>query len=403
MATFEEARSAILGRVAALGSEVVPALDAVGRVVAADVVSWRDQPAWDNSAMDGYAVRAADTAHLSELRLAGYIPAGTSETQAVAPGTAAKILTGAPMPAGADAVVPVEEAEEREGRVVLQRPVVAGAHVRHKGEDVRAGEPLLRAGMVTGPAELAALAGHGLLSVRVVRRPRVAILSTGDELLEPGEPLSHGKIWNSNAIALAGAVKLLGGVPSVLEIARDERVPMRRLIGEGLRADVLLTSAGVSMGDRDLVRGVLEELGVEQVFWKVEMKPGHPTAFAMHGRTPVFSLPGNPVSAMVAFEQLVRPALLKMMGHRKVLRPVTKAVLQHEVRRKPGRVQFLRVRLERLPDGTLAAGSAGRQDTWYLTTSLHSDGLAIIPADQGAIPRGAVVDVEVTRPGFELL
>jgi len=285
---------------------------------------------------------------------------------------------------------------------MIHGAVRPGAHVRRRGEDVRAGDPLLRAGTILGPAELSALAASGRLSVSVIRRPRVAILSTGDELVEPGEALTPGKICNSNALALAAAVKLLGAEPTVLEIARDEREALRRLVSEGLQADVLITSAGVSMGDRDLVRAVLDELSVEQVFWKIDIKPGRPTAFAMRDHTPIFSLPGNPVSALLTFEQFVRPALLKMMGHGKVLRPVVKAVLHDEVVRRPGRVQFVRVRLERQQDGALAAWSAGNQDTGMLTTSLRADGLAVIPAEWGAVAPGSAVDVQVIRPGFEL-
>ncbi|HYU16307.1 MAG TPA: molybdopterin molybdotransferase MoeA, partial [Candidatus Acidoferrum sp.] len=210
MPTFEQARKTILDRVAALGSEVVPALDGVGRVLAANLAAPRDLPAWDNSAMDGYALRAEDAARLPALLLAGYIPAGASAAEPIAPGTAAKILTGAPLPVGANAVVPLEEAEERDGTLMIHGAVRPGAHVRRRGEDVRAGDPLLRAGTILGPAELSALAASGRLSVSVIRRPRVAILSTGDELVEPGEALTPGKICNSNALALAAAVKLLG-------------------------------------------------------------------------------------------------------------------------------------------------------------------------------------------------
>jgi molybdopterin molybdotransferase len=346
--------------------------------------------------MDGYAVRAADAAAPVDLRIAGYVPAGSRSTQAVAPGTAAKILTGAPVPPGADSIVPVEETEERDGRVFLAHPVRPGAHVRRKGEDIREGEPILRRGTVVGPPEVSLLAAFSRLSVPVVRRPRVAILSTGDELVEPGAPLSPGLIHDSNGLAVAAAVAQLGAEPLSLGIARDDRASLRARLAEGLRADAVVTTAGVSMGDRDLVREVLDELSVRQVFWKVDIKPGRPTAFAVHGRKPVFSLPGNPVSTLLTFDQFVRPALLKMMGHREVLRPLTQAVFDEDLARKPGRVSFLRVRLERR-EGGLVARTSGNQETGILKTMLRADGVAIIPADRGALRAGDVVDVQVLR------
>lgn len=400
MPSFEEARATILGHVSELEPEPVALLDAIGRVLAADVIAPCDMPRWDNSAMDGYAVRAADTATAAGLRVAGYIPAGTCSSEAVLPGTAAKILTGAPLPPGADTIVPVEEAEEREGSVFVPRNVRLGAHVRRKGEDIRAGESILARGTVVGAPEVSLLAGLSRLSIPVVRRARVAILSTGDELVSPGEPLSPGKIYDSNALAVAAAVKQIGGEPVSLGIARDDRASLRAALVEGLRADALVTTAGVSMGDRDLVREVLDELSVRQVFWKVDIKPGRPTAFAVHGAKPVFSLPGNPVSTLLTFDQFVRPALLKMMGHRAVLRPLVRAVFQEDFARKPGRVSFLRVRLERR-DGGLLARTSGNQETGILKTMLQADGIAIIPAEQGAVRAGDLVDVQVLRAGGE--
>jgi molybdopterin molybdotransferase len=396
MPSFEEARAIILDHVGVLDAEVAPLLASVGRVLAEDVVSPCDLPRWDNSAMDGYAVRAADAAAPVDLRIAGYVPAGSHSSEAVAPGTAARILTGAPVPAGADSIVPVEETEERDGRVFLAQPVRPGAHVRRKGEDIREGETILRRGTVVGPPEVSLLAAFSRLSVPVVRRPRVAILSTGDELVEPGSPLSPGLIHDSNGLAVAAAVAQLGAEPVRLGIARDDRASLRERLAEGLRADALVTTAGVSMGDRDLVREVLGELSVRQVFWKVDIKPGRPTAFAVHGSRPVFSLPGNPVSTLLTFDQFVRPALLKMMGHREVLRPLVQAVFDEDLARKPGRVSFLRVRLERRDRG-LVARTSGNQETGILKTMLRADGVAIIPADRGALRAGDVVDVQVLR------
>ncbi len=312
----------------------------------------------------------------------------------VAAGTAARILTGAPLPPGADAIVPVEEAEERAGNMFVTRRVQPGAHVRRKGEDIREGEAILPRGTVVGAPEVSLLASFSRLSVPVVRRARVAILSTGDELVEPGGALSPGKIDDSNGLAVAAAVMQLGAEPVRLGIARDDRASLRALLAEGLQADALVTSAGVSMGDRDLVREVLDELGVRQVFWKVDIKPGRPTAFAVHGTKPVFSLPGNPVSTLLTFDQFVRPALLKMMGHGSVLRPVVRARFQEDLARKPGRVSFLRVRLERSA-GVLLAWTSGNQETGILKTMLRADGIAVIPATRRSLRAGDLVDVQV--------
>lgn len=402
MTTFEEARRIILERAKVLGSERVPSLESVGRVLAADVVAPRDLPAWDNSAMDGYALRAGDANPGAALPISGYLPAGAPSAGALAPGTAAKIMTGAPLPAGADSVVPLEETEEREGSVLLRRSVAPGAHVRRRGEDVRAGEVILRAGVVLGPAEISALASCSKASVAVVRRPRVAIVSTGDELLEIGEALSPGKIYESNALSVAAAVRQIGAEPAILGIAPDDRDGLRRFLEEGLRADALVTTAGVSAGDRDLVREVLAELGAEQHFWKVEIKPGHPFAFSTCKDTLVFSLPGNPVSTLVTFEQFARPALLKMMGHRRILRRLVRALLRDGASHKRGRLYFLRVRLEE-KEGALVAVSAGSQETSRLKTLLEADGLALIPAELDSVPPGAAVSVQVLRPDLELM
>jgi molybdopterin molybdotransferase len=394
--TFEDARRTILESVAPLGVEIVAAPEAVGRVVAEDVRAPFDLPRWDNSAMDGFALRAQDAAAAGALRVSAFVPAGATPAGDLAPGTAARVLTGAPIPPGADAVAPFEETEEKDGAVRFLRPVRPGAHVRRRGEDLRAGEPVLTAGTVVGPAEVSALASCSRLAVPVVRRARVAILSTGDELVEPGTPLAPGLIHDSNAWALAAAVRQAGGVPAVLGIARDDREALRRLLAEGLAADALVTTAGVSIGDRDLVREVLADLGVRQVFWKVDIKPGRPTAFALAGRTPVFSLPGNPVATLLTFDQFVRPALLRMMGHARVLRPLLPATLRDGLSRRPGRVEFVRVRLERGPAGLVAA-SAGDQATGMLKTLLRADGLVVVAADRGPIAPGEPVDVQVLR------
>jgi molybdopterin molybdotransferase len=401
--TFDDARRIILQQMAPLGPERVPTLAAAGRVLATDCIAPWDMPQWDNSAMDGYAVRTADCADLPvTLAVRGYIPAGETADAPLQPGCAIRIMTGAPIPAGADAVVPVEETEEGDGTVRLLEPVKAGQHIRFRGEDVQAGQVVIPAGTSIRSPQAGMLASMGKGMVAVHRRPTVAIVSTGDELLELGEPPSPGMIINSNSIALAAAVTEAGGIPLVLGIARDNRESHRQILSQGLQADMLVTSAGVSAGDRDLVREVLAELGVRQLFWKVEIKPGRPTAFAMAGRVPVFSLPGNPVSSMITFEQFVRPAILRMTGHRGVFRPLATAVLTHEVRKKPGRLHFHRVVL-RHEEGRLLASSSGDQNTGIMTTMVNANAIALLPADRDHFPAGSEVTVQILDRSFEML
>jgi molybdopterin molybdotransferase len=238
------------------------------------------------------------------------------------------------------------------------------------------------------------LASFGKLFIPVHRKVHVAILSTGDELVDPGEALTPGKIINSNSLALAAAVVQAGGIPVMLGIARDNRESLREKLAEGLRADVLITSAGVSAGDCDYVRDVLAELMVSQAFWKIDIKPGRPTAFGLRDGKPVFSLPGNPVSSLLTFEEFVRPALLKMMGHRRVLRPMVKATLKEGLRKKPGRVNFIRVAVEQ-ENGDFLVQSAGKQDTGFLKTLLLADGIAVIPAERGDLNAGERVNVHL--------
>jgi molybdopterin molybdotransferase len=396
MPTFIEARSIILDRVAPLGVERVQLLDAAGRVLAEDVVAPWDMPLCDNSAMDGYAVRADSSHAKAPLEVVGYIPAGGSANAVVVPGVAVRIMTGAPIPPGCDAVVPVEDTDGGQHTVTLKAPVSPRQHIRFRGEDVAAGETVIQAGTLIRPPEVSMLASFGKAFVPVFRRARVAILSTGDELIEVGETPAPGKIVNSNALSLAASVRELGGEPVILGIARDDRESHLEKMVEGLKADALITSAGVSAGDRDLVRDVLAELGVEQVFWKVEIKPGGPTAFGMYGDRPVFSLPGNPVSTMVTFEEFVRPALLRMMGHRRVVRPSLRAVLKEDARKKPGKINFIRVRIE-LDHGRYLATTAGEQQTGILRTMVRADALALLPADRSEVKAGEEVEIQLLR------
>jgi len=392
MLTYEEARGRILDRVSPLGVERVPLDAAAGRSLAGEVRAPGDFPPWDNSAMDGYAVRSEDCRGEAVLPIAGYQTAGGPEAAAVPPGGAVRIMTGSPTPAGCDAVVPFEDAEERDGSVRVSAPVRPRQHIRFRGEDVREGVRVIPDGTVLRPPQISLLASFGRAMVPVYRKPRVAVLSTGDELVELGEPLDHGKIVNSNSHALAAAIAEAGGDPLLLGIARDEREDLRAKLSAGLAADVLVTSAGVSAGDRDLVREVLAELGIEEVFWKVLIKPGGPMAFGLSGTTPVFSLPGNPVSSLITFEVFVRPALRKMTGSPHPVKIPVKATLAEPVKKKPGKTQFLRVMIESGEEGYVAR-TAGDQNTGILRTLALADGIAVLPRERTNFAAGEKVDV----------
>jgi molybdopterin molybdotransferase len=394
MLSYSEARETILNSVTTLGVDQVTILESLGRVTAEEIRTARNLPSFDSSSMDGFAVRMADRSQFASLLVRGYIPAGEIATASIAPGTAVRIMTGAPVPHNCDAIVPFEDTDEFEDSICIRADVTEGQYIRRAGEDIRSGEVALSAGTPIRVPEISLLASLGRTSVGVYRKPRVAILATGDELIEPGQPLSPGKLYNSNSAALAAAVQEAGATPMILGIATDTRESLRQKLSEGLRADVLITAAGVSVGDRDIVREILRELDVKQVFWKIDMKPGKSTAFGVRGTTPVFSLPGNPVSAMVTFEELVRPAILRMMGYRYVVKPGLAAILQHDLRKPVGKTQLLRVRLESR-NGKLLAWSAGNQDTRFLKTLLQADALAILPSERVAFTAGEEIAVHV--------
>ncbi len=394
MLSFEAAREKILNNVAPLGVEQVGLLESLGRVTAEDVMATVNLPSFDNSSMDGYAVRLNDRGSFASLRIGGYLPAGAVATAEVAPRSAVKIMTGAPVPPGCDAIVPIEEAEEFGDAVRIKAEVISGQHIRRAGNDIRLGEIALAARTPIRVPEISLLASLGRTSVGVYRKPRVAILATGDELVEPGQPLFPGKVFNSNSVAIAAAVEEAGATPLILGIATDNRESLRQKLSEGLRADVLITMAGVSVGDRDMVREILGELEVRQIFWKIDMKPGKSTAFGVKNEQPVFSLPGNPVSAMVTFEELVRPAVLRMMGYRRVIKPYVAAILQEDLRGLAGKTSFWRVRLESRK-GKLLAWSAGSQDTSLLRSLLQADALAVLPPECASFASGEEINVHL--------
>jgi len=400
--TVEEARELVLARIAALDTERVALLDALGRVLGEDVVSDIDVAPFDNSAMDGYAVRAVDVADASAdspvvLDVVEYIPAGVAPTVTVATGEASRIMTGAPMPEGADAVVMIERTEAGAadgapgGTVEILAPVKAGENVRYRAEEVRAGEAVLVKGEVVGAAAigLAASVGHQTLTVN--RRPRVAIVSTGDELVEVSERPGPGQIRNSNSYSLAAQVLAAGAEPHTLGIARDNVEHTRSLLGRASEFDLMITTGGVSMGDLDVVKGVLEEIG-ELEFWKVAMRPGAPQTFGTIGGTPFFGLPGNPTSTMVGFELFVRPAIRKMAGFATLDRPRVSATLSHDVRKKAARRYFMRARLTKVADCTYSVAVSGNQSSALLTAMHRGNCLLSLPEGKDFFPAGCEVE-----------
>jgi len=328
MVTPDEALGIVLAHAPRLGAETVPLAEAVGGVLAEAVAADIDLPPFDKSAMDGYAVRRQDVARVpADLAMIEELPAGAAPTRHLAPGACAKIMTGAPVPPGADVVIRVEDTEALpDGRVRILRAGVR-SNICLRGEDVRRGATVLEPGRVVGPAEIGVLASVGRERVAIGRRPRVAVLATGDELVPPGAVPGPGEIRDSNSSSLMAACRRAGVPADLLGVARDNKADLRAKIGEGLRRDVLLVSGGISMGQWDLVPEVFEELGVAVRFAKVNMKPGKPTMFATHGERLVFGLPGNPVSTLVAFRLFVWPALRKMMGHPQPAPPPIDAVL----------------------------------------------------------------------------
>jgi molybdopterin molybdotransferase len=385
-----DARRQVVDAIDPLGSERIPVTDALDRVLAAPVLASTDVPPFPASAMDGYAVQAGPRGR--ELAVIGESRAGTPSERRVEDGEAIRISTGAAIPAGATGVIPQEEVEVRDGAIVLAADVAAGAHVRPAGEVMPAGTPVVASAVKIGPAELAAAIAAGAGEVTVARRPSTEVLSTGDELREPGEPLAPGEIHNSNGpmlVAMAGRCGALTGVPRLLP---DERAATEAGLEEALAgADVVIVSGGVSVGPHDHVKPALSELGVQEHWWGVALQPGKPTWFGTKGDRLVFGLPGNPVSAAVTFSLFVAPALAVLQG----AEPTTglgTAVLGADVPRNPRREQAVRVRLERR-DGATVAIPNGPQGSHVVTSLVGADALALDAAGPGVIAAGTTVEL----------
>ena len=395
---LERARSEVLARAAPLGAEEVPLREALGRHLAEDVVATEPVPGFDNSAMDGFAVRARDTLGAQPgapavLRVRGESRAGHPADGALGAGEAVAISTGAAIPVGADAVVRVEATRVEDGGVAVEEEVEPGRDVRRAGEDVRAGEAVLTAGSPVGPAEMGVLASLGAATAACHRRPRVAVLTSGDELLEPGEETRPGGVRNSNAYSVPALARLAGAEVSVAGPVADDPGATRAAIELALDSDVAIVCGGVSVGEHDHVKPALAELGVEERFWGVALKPGKPAWFGARGDTLVFGLPGNPVSAMVVFILLARPALVALAGGQPG-RLRASAVLEGECEKRPGRAHAVRCRLELGDDGWHAHPFA-RQGSHVLSSMLGVNCLALLPRDAGTVPAGERVEIEL--------
>lgn len=395
MLTVEQALEAILSRVPVLTTERVDVVGALGRVLAEPVRATRTIPPWANSSMDGYAVRAADTGAGRVLAVVGRVSAGMMPGRVVGPGEAMRIFTGAPLPDGADAVVPQEDVDAHDGRVTLRDVVEAAAFVRPRGEDVREGDLVLEPGVRIGAAEVGLLATLGYSQVRVYRRPRVAIMSTGNELADLGTEPGPGQIPNTNTYSLLAQVAEAGAEGSNLGVAPDQLDVIESRLRRAAGADVVVSSAGVSVGELDLVREALIRAGAELHLWQVSMRPGKPITFGSLGGRPVFGLPGNPVSAMVTFELFVRPALIRMAGGRSIHRMRLPARTRQPINNPGSRRAYLRVQLSAGRDG-LTARLTGEQGSAILRSMVMADGLAVVPPGT-MIPEGEQVEVIVLR------
>jgi molybdopterin molybdotransferase len=395
MLSVEQAQAEILGRARPLPTERVDILAALGRVLAEPLRSTRRIPPWPNSSMDGYAVRAIDTRPAATLRVIDRVIAGSLPTRTVGAGEATRIFTGAPMPSGADAVVPQEDVDAHDGVIALRATVEAGAFVRPAGEDVREGDLVLEPGRAIGAAEIGLLATLGRTHVAVGRRPRVAVLSTGNELADLGTEPTPAQIPNSNTYSLMAQITESGGLPLNLGVAPDRLEVIAERITRGREADVLVTSAGVSVGELDLVREALVNAGADLHLWKVDMRPGKPITFGSLAGRPVFGLPGNPVSAMVTFELFVRPMILTMQGRRAISRPRIRATAVTPIVNRGSRRGYLRVMLEPAA-GRWKARLTGDQGSGILRSMVSADGLAVLAGDT-AVAAGEDVEVIVLR------
>jgi molybdopterin molybdotransferase len=388
LVSFEEALAAILARALPLPSERVPLEEAAGRVLAEPAVALVDLPPFPSSAMDGFAVRAVDTP--GRLPVVHRVAAGSPAPRALAAGEAMGIATGGVVPEGADSVIPHEYVVQYDNTVEIGEAVRAGSNVRPRGGDVAAGSVVAEAHVRLRAGQLGALAASGVAEVAVARRPRAAVLTTGSELRRPGEPLEPGEVYEANGLMLAAQLAAAGAVVERLAPVEDTEAAHRDALARGLDADVLVTSGGVSVGPHDLVRAVEAELGVEEVFWRVSIKPGKPVSFGVRGRTLVFGLPGNPVSSFVGCELFVRPALLALQGAAQPGPAFLPGRLARAVRRDPARTELMRARIELADQGVVLQPITG-QESHMIVRAAAADALVLVPSGEGDLEAEAPV------------
>jgi len=386
--TLEEAQARVLAQVRPLPTETVPLRGAAGRVTAAAVVAVVDLPPFASSAMDGYAVRAVDLP--GTLPVVGQIAAGRPSLRPLASGEAMAISTGGVVPEGADAVIPIEYVVYHDNRIEVAEPLAVGAHVRPRGGDAAMGTPVVDAGVRLGAAQLGALAAAGVAAVACARRPRVVVLATGTELAQAGVPLEPGQVYEANGLMLAVALAAAGADIDTLPVVADDESAHREALERGLAADVLVTSGGVSVGPHDLVRRIEAELGVEEVFWRVAIKPGKPVSFGVRGETLVFGLPGNPVSSLVGCELFAKPALRALQGLRDPLPRFEPGRLASPLRRNDARDELVRARSRLDRDGIVLEPLSG-QESHMIVHSAAADALVHVPRGAGVLAAGAPV------------
>ena len=406
MISVEEALKRILDSFSPLGLETASILDALGRVIGEDIYAGRAIPPKDRSVMDGYALRSIDTLGASQeepslLDVVEDIPAGAIPNRRIEAGQAARIMTGAPLPEGADAVVRLEEARKEGNRVALFLEASRGQDVRYAGEDVRIGEKVISSGEMIRPAGVGMLASLGRSFILVHQRPLVAVVATGDELTGIDEPPSPWKIVGSNSYSLAALVRECGGIPLQVGIAKDRREDLLAKFRAAMRADLILSSGGVSVGDYDLVKEIMKEEGNRMQFWQVAMNPGRPLAFGRLGDVPIVGLPGNPVSSMVSFEQFVRPAILKMLGHANLFRRTVRERLGEDIEKKKGLRHFVRARIRRDGENYIVATTGDQGD--IRMSMVRANGLIIIPEEATIVRKGSMVTVQLLDDSLEMM